>query len=84
MVTLQELSQHIDQLLLCENFADYQPNGIQVEGKKEIKKVATAVSASLETIERACDLHVDALIVHHGMFWKDDPYPIVGVKKKEA
>lgn len=83
MVTLQELSQHIDQLLSCPTFADYQPNGIQVEGVGEIKKIATAVSASLEAIDRACDLGVDALIVHHGMFWTGDPYPIVGIKRKK-
>ncbi len=84
MVTLQELCLYIDQRLNCQNFLDYQPNGLQVEGKVLIKKVGLAVSGSLETIERAVELGVDALIVHHGIFWKDDPYPIVGVKRKKV
>jgi dinuclear metal center YbgI/SA1388 family protein len=82
MLPLKELSLYIDQRLSSSNFIDYQPNGLQVEGNLEVKKVALGVSASLETIQEAAMIRADALIVHHGLFWKDDPYPLIGSKKK--
>lgn len=83
MITLQELSKYLNELLACDQISDYSSNGLQVEGKVEVSKIATAVSASLETIEKAVAEGVDVLIVHHGLFWKGDPYPITGVKKKK-
>lgn len=82
-ITLQELCSYLNQLLSIHDFADYCPNGLQVEGKGKIKKIATAVSVSLETIQQAIHENVDALIVHHGLFWKGDDYPIVGLKKEK-
>ena len=81
MITLQDLSYYLQQLLSPENFIDYGPNGIQVEGKCEIRRIAFAVSASLATIEEAVKLKADALIVHHGIFWNKDTYIVVGTKK---
>lgn len=63
--------------------ADYCPNGIQVEGRAYIKRLATAVSASLETIEAAIAWKADALIVHHGLFWQGDSYVISHVKREK-
>ncbi|NGX58106.1 MAG: hypothetical protein K940chlam3_01007 [Chlamydiae bacterium] len=83
MITLQEIYQYLDQLLSSSEFDDYCPNGLQVEGGQKVKKIGTAVSASLETIEKAVKEGVDCLVVHHGMFWKNDPFPIVGSKKKK-
>ncbi|MCB1112597.1 MAG: Nif3-like dinuclear metal center hexameric protein [Chlamydiales bacterium] len=83
MITLQELCSYLDDLLQVENFKDYCPNGLQVEGKKEVRKVATAVSASVETIKAAVEAGVDLLLVHHGMFWSRDPYPVVGAKREK-
>lgn len=71
MITLQELCSYTDQLLDEAANRDYCPNGLQVEGKEQITSIATAVSASLEIIERAKELGVDALFVHHGLFWKN-------------
>lgn len=82
-MALQDLLDYLTNLLKPEEFNDYCPNGLQVEGKSEINLVGTAVSASLESIEEAVNKGCDALVVHHGMFWKGDPYPIVGVKKKK-
>jgi len=82
-ITLQKLSAYLDELMFVSEFKDYCPNGLQVQGKPSILKIATAVSASLETIEKAVEAGVDALIVHHGMFWKGEPAPVVGVKKKK-
>ncbi|NGX42118.1 MAG: hypothetical protein K940chlam7_00395 [Chlamydiae bacterium] len=83
MITLQELCLTLDELLDVPTFSDYCPNGLQVQGTPEIKKVATAVSASLATIQTAVDHGVNALIVHHGMFWKGDSYVVSGVKREK-
>lgn len=83
MLKLDELCADLDILLASKGIADYCPNGLQVEGKTDIKRIATAVSASLETIEAAIDLGVDALIVHHGIFWKGDSFIIKGTKRKK-
>lgn len=79
----KEFVGHLSDYLEISNFSDYCPNGLQVEGKEEIKRVATAVSANLLTIEKAVAEGVDALIVHHGLFWTKDAYPIVGPKKRK-
>jgi dinuclear metal center YbgI/SA1388 family protein len=82
-LSLSELNTYLDDLLQPALFQDYCPNGLQVEGKETITSIATAVSASLETIEAAIEAGVDALIVHHGLFWKGDPYPVTGTRKKK-
>ena len=83
MLTLKQLKSCLEQLLPENGVIDYCPNGLQVEGKEKIQKIGTAVSASLAVIEKAALLGLDALIVHHGIFWHKDPYPITGVKKKK-
>ncbi|MGM0440153.1 MAG: Nif3-like dinuclear metal center hexameric protein [Chlamydiota bacterium] len=82
-MTLPHLSIYLEELLQTSNFEDYCPNGLQVEGFPEIRSVATAVSANLETIEQAVNKGADALIVHHGIFWKRDKLPLVGSKKQK-
>ncbi|SCC90693.1 GTP cyclohydrolase 1 type 2 homolog [Chlamydiales bacterium SCGC AG-110-P3] len=83
MITLQELCDKLDLLLDSSLYKDYCPNGLQVEGKSEVRTVATAVTASVAAIEQAVEAGVDALFVHHGMFWNRDPYVVTGVKKKK-
>ena len=83
MTTLDKLSSFLNTELDIDDIKDFCPNGLQVEGKSSVKKIAFAVSASLETIEIAVEENVDALIVHHGIFWDKDPMPIVGTKKKK-
>lgn len=65
----------------CSEFTDFGPNGLQVEGKPQISKIATAVSASLLTLEAAAEWGADALIVHHGIFWNKDRLEVTGVKR---
>ncbi len=67
------LEKHLDGILSAPEFADYGPNGIQVEavGKPEIRKMAFAVSSSLDVIQKAASQEADALLVHHGLFWKN-------------
>lgn len=65
-----DLLQYLNSLLKPETFEDYAPNGLQVEGKNEIKKLAFAVSATQESIREAIHWGADGLVVHHGIFWK--------------
>ena len=83
MISLNDLRLYLDELLPGGGAADVCPNGLQVEGKGCIKKAATAVSASLATIESAIEQRADALIVHHGLFWNRDSYIIQGTKRRK-
>ncbi len=69
MVTRQQLDDFYRQLLKPQTYTDYGPNGLQVEGKQQIDKIAFAVSATRDSIRQAADRHADALVVHHGLFW---------------
>ena len=66
----KDLDAFFNQLLSPELFNDYCPNGLQIEGATQIKKIAFAVSATRESIEQAVDCQADTLVVHHGLFWK--------------
>jgi dinuclear metal center YbgI/SA1388 family protein len=83
MITIQDLFLFCQNLLSPEEFSDYCPNGIQVEGKPQVKRICFAVSASLAVIDEALKRGADVLIVHHGIFWNKDPYPIVGTKREK-
>lgn len=83
MIQLNSLLQYLHEVLLKEPMEDFCPNGLQVEGTKEIYSVATAVSANLETIERVVEEKYDALIVHHGIFWNKESPVIEKAKKKK-
>jgi len=73
-----QLSEYLHQLLQEDRFKDYCPNGLQVQGKTEIRRIVSGVTASLELIEKAIDQKADAILVHHGWFWKNDDPAIVG------
>ena len=64
-----ELTSFLNHLLRIDEFKDYCPNGLQVEGIDEIKKIAFSVSATKESIDRAVEKNANALVVHHGLFW---------------
>lgn len=70
----------LDRTLSPNLFKDYAPNGLQVEGKAEIKRVVTGVTACQALIEAAIDYQADAIFVHHGYFWKNEAPQIVGMK----
>ena len=65
----KELEKLFNKVLKPHDFKDYCPNGLQIEGRKDIKNIAFAVSASLDSIERAIEMRANALVVHHGLFW---------------
>ena len=72
----------LDAVLESGRFRDYCPNGLQVEGKNEITRLVTGVTASLALIEAAVAAGADALLVHHGLFWKGDDMRVVGPRKR--
>lgn len=77
-----ELEQLINQKLSSDKINDYAPNGLQVEGKTEIKKIITGVTASQALIDYAIRQNADAILVHHGYFWKSENPCIRGMKGK--
>jgi dinuclear metal center YbgI/SA1388 family protein len=81
MPSLPEFCQYLEGLLAPSLVTDVCPNGMQIEGVSHISHIATAVSASLKTIETAVSLGVQALIVHHGLFWFGDSLSITGIKR---
>ncbi len=81
MITLLELLSYLNDLLQCDRYQDYAPNGLQIEGVPQIQRVCTAVTASEEVISQAVAWQADALIVHHGYFWKGEDPVITGIKR---
>ncbi|WP_194437241.1 Nif3-like dinuclear metal center hexameric protein [Vibrio fluminensis] len=77
-----QLEKILNEKLSPQLIKDYSPNGLQVEGGEQIKKIVTGVTASQALIDKAVDLGADALLVHHGYFWKGEPEPIRGMKGK--
>lgn len=77
-----QLEKILNEKLSPQLIKDYAPNGMQVEGKSEIKRIVTGVTASQALIDKAIELEADALLVHHGYFWKGEPEPIRGMKGK--
>ena len=72
MAELQQLVASANEWLDLEAVPDYPQalNGLQLEGKTELRKVAAAVDACLPVIEQACEIEADLLVVHHGLFWQ--------------
>ena len=78
MVTLQQLLQACDGLLQPERFRDYGPNGLQVEGRPQVRKLVSGVTASLAFIDAAIEARADAVLVHHGLFWRGQEGRVTG------
>ncbi len=74
---LKELTTYLDAYLQINAFVDNSQNGLQVQGREEIQRIAAAVDACQETIDAAANANVDLLLVHHGLFW-DKPEKLVG------
>lgn len=82
MIHRDELSTQLQALLEADRFRDYGPNGLQVEGRPEIHKLVSGVTASLALIEAAAQAEADALLVHHGLFWRGQDGRITGWMKR--
>ncbi len=84
MLNNYALLEYLNQILTPEKFKDYCPNGLQVEGSSEIKRIITGVSLSDKLIEAAINENAQAIFVHHGIFWLKDDYSLTGVKKRRV
>lgn len=80
--TLNALLECSDQLLNSAAIKDYCPNGLQVEGKQSVAHIVTGVTASIALIEAALEQQADAILVHHGYFWKGEDARVIGMKKR--
>lgn len=74
------LVDYLNEYLCVSIFKDYAPNGLQVEGKPEIKRIVIGVSASQALIDYAVSVGADCVLVHHGWFWKGEKSEITGMK----
>jgi dinuclear metal center YbgI/SA1388 family protein len=82
MLSLTELSNYIASLLEIDRFRDYSPNGVQVEGRAEVRRIASGVTASQHVLEQAAAWGADAILVHHGYFWRNENPALAGIKKR--
>lgn len=80
MVQLKDLINYANKVLEIERFQDYCPNGLQVEGKTDVKKIVSGVTASQALVDAAIEEKADILLVHHGYFWKGEEPQITGIK----
>ena len=77
-----ELENIINEKLNANRIKDYAPNGLQIEGKHEIKKIITGVTASQRLIDEAIAKNADLLLVHHGYFWRGEDMRIIHMKHR--
>ncbi|QGU33241.1 Nif3-like dinuclear metal center hexameric protein [Thermochromatium tepidum] len=84
MTEAQDLVRYCEDLLEAARFADYAPNGLQVEGERPIRRLISGVTASAALIEAAIAEGADAILVHHGWFWKNESPCLVGIKGRRA
>ena len=82
MTSIHALARHADELLEIGRFSDYCPNGLQVEGGRPVRRLASGVTASRAFIEAAVARGADALLVHHGYFWKGEDARVTGIKRE--
>lgn len=81
-VTRGQLLAALDDLLRPSKFRDYCPNGLQVEGCERISRLVSGVTACQALIDAAVEWRADAILVHHGYFWRGEPAPLVGMKAR--
>ncbi|WDU53246.1 Nif3-like dinuclear metal center hexameric protein [Taylorella equigenitalis] len=79
-IRVDELQAWLDDTLKPTLYNDYAPNGLQLQGKSEIRKIVVGVTASEALINQAIKNNADAIIVHHGWFWKNEDSEIIGIK----
>lgn len=83
-LTPTQLAEILDNVLQVDVFNDYCPNGLQVDGDRPIDTLITGVTANQALIEQAIAYNAQAILVHHGYFWKGEPAPLVGMKGKRV
>jgi dinuclear metal center YbgI/SA1388 family protein len=81
-VDLNELSEYFQECLQPERFVDYCPNGLQVQGRSQVARLASGVTACQDLLDAAIEWGADAVLVHHGYFWRGEAQHIVGMKRR--
>ncbi|MGD9888587.1 MAG: Nif3-like dinuclear metal center hexameric protein [Halothiobacillaceae bacterium] len=81
-VTRETLLSYCEQLLRVDAFADYAPNGLQVEGRANVKRIISGVTASQALLDAAVEQGADTVLVHHGYFWKGEDARVLGMKRQ--
>ena len=77
-----ELESYLNQYLDIARFRDYCPNGLQVEGRAEVRLIVSGVTASLALVRAAIERGADALLVHHGYFWRGEDARVTGTRRE--
>ncbi len=77
-----ELETYLNQYLDVVRFRDYCPNGLQVEGRAEVSTIVTGVTASLDLVRAAVARGADAVLVHHGYFWRGEDPRVTGTRRE--
>lgn len=78
----EELVSYLDGLLESGRFRDYCPNGLQVEGRSEVRRIVAGVTASQDLLDAAVTRGADAVLVHHGYFWKGEDGRVTGIRRR--
>jgi dinuclear metal center YbgI/SA1388 family protein len=81
-VALTTLVQEADRYLDAARIADYCPNGLQVEGRSQVTRIVSGVTASQALLDAAVEANADVVLVHHGYFWKNEDARIIGMKQR--
>ncbi|SEA74821.1 Nif3-like dinuclear metal center hexameric protein [Nitrosospira multiformis] len=79
---VNDLEAYLNRLLDIAKFHDYCPNGLQVEGRREVRRLVSGVTASLDFIDAAIAARADAILVHHGYFWRGENPCLTGMKRQ--
>ncbi|MCQ4278800.1 Nif3-like dinuclear metal center hexameric protein [Pseudomonas stutzeri] len=81
-VALTTLVDETDRFLNAAKIPDYCPNGLQVEGRPQVRRIVSGVTASQTLLDAAVEAHADVVLVHHGYFWKNEDPRVVGMKQR--
>ena len=84
MALLTDIVRFCDETLRPGDFSDYCPNGLQVEGRREVRRIVSGVTACQELLDAAVAHGADLVLVHHGYFWRNEPAPLVGIKGRRV
>jgi dinuclear metal center YbgI/SA1388 family protein len=81
-IALSTLVEEADRFLNAARIADYCPNGLQVEGRPQVRRIISGVTASQALLDAAVEAEADVVLVHHGYFWKGEDARVTGMKRR--
>lgn len=81
-VALTTLIEEADRYLNSAKISDYCPNGLQVEGRSQVGRIVSGVTASQALLDAAVEAQADVVLVHHGYFWKNEDPRVIGIKQR--